>query len=57
MSRQEACDRFECEVLPKLDIEPLRGKDLVCFCKPKECHVDSIFRKLYGYVPDYYDFD
>lgn len=45
MTRRQAIRRFVCEVLPTLDCEPLRGKDLVCFCKPKECHVDYIIEK------------
>lgn len=45
-SRDEVCDRFEKEILPTLDLEPLRGKDLVCWCKPKRCHGDAILRKL-----------
>jgi hypothetical protein len=45
-SRNYVCDRFEREILPTLDIESLRGKDLVCFCSPKRCHGDSIIRKL-----------
>lgn len=46
--RDEVCRRFECEVLPTLNVEPLRGKDLVCFCAPARCHGLSIFKKLYG---------
>lgn len=45
-SRDEVCDRFELEVLPTLDLEPLRGKDLVCFCAPLRCHGDSILAAL-----------
>lgn len=45
-TRAEVCDRFEREILPNLDIEPLRDKDLVCFCKPKRCHGDSIMIAL-----------
>ena len=44
-TRDEVCDRFECEVLPTLDVSALRGQDLKCFCKPKRCHVDPILRK------------
>ena len=44
--RDEVCDRFEREVLPGLDVEPLRGKDLGCYCAPLRCHGDSILRKL-----------
>lgn len=45
-TRTEAIRMFEQNVLPHLDLEPLRGKDLVCFCKPKNCHGDSILRQL-----------
>lgn len=44
--RDTVCDRFENEVLPYLDIEPLRGKNLVCYCSPARCHGDSILKKL-----------
>lgn len=47
-TRDEVCDRFEREILPALDLDPLRGKDLVCFCAPKRCHGDSILRALQG---------
>lgn len=45
--RDIVCDRFESEVLPTLDVEPLRDRHLVCFCAPKRCHGESILRKLY----------
>ncbi len=44
--RDAVCDRFEREVLPTLDIEPLRGKGMVCFCAPLRCHGDSILKAL-----------
>ncbi len=44
--RDEVCDRYEREVLPHLDLEPLRGKYLVCFCAPLRCHGHSIARAL-----------
>lgn len=44
--RDQVCDLYEANVLPTLDIEPLRGKDLVCFCAPQRCHGDSIRAKL-----------
>lgn len=44
--RDQVCDRFEREVLPHLDLGPLRGKDLVCYCKPARCHGDAILRAL-----------
>lgn len=43
-TRDEVCDLFEKHVLPKLDLAPLRGKDLVCFCAPKRCHADALLR-------------
>lgn len=45
-TRDDVCDLFEEHILPTLDLEPLRGKDLVCFCKPKRCHGDSILKAL-----------
>jgi hypothetical protein len=44
-TREQVIARFECEVMPKLDLTPLRGKDLVCFCKPKACHGDPLMRE------------
>jgi hypothetical protein len=43
--RDEVCDRFEQEVLPKLDLTLLRGKHLVCFCAPLRCHADALLRE------------
>lgn len=43
--RDQVCKRFECEILPRLDVSVLRGRHLVCFCKPARCHGDSILRK------------
>lgn len=45
-SRDDVCDRFEAEILPTLDLTPLEGKDLVCFCKPARCHGDAIIAAL-----------
>ncbi len=42
MTRDQAVDRFEREVLPGLDLRPLLGRDLVCSCKPARCHADSL---------------
>lgn len=47
-NRDRVCDKFEKEILPHLDIEPLRGKSLICFCAPQRCHGDSIMNALYG---------
>lgn len=43
--RDEVCDRFEKEILPKLDITQLRGMNLVCYCAPLRCHCDAILEK------------
>ena len=43
-TRDMVCDAFEQFILPKLDLTPLRGKDLVCFCAPKRCHADALLR-------------
>lgn len=45
-TRDEVCDRFEREVLPTLDLSPLKGKNLICFCAPQRCHGDSILAAL-----------
>lgn len=45
-TRDEVCDRYEREILPTLDLTPLIGKDLVCFCAPLRCHGNSILRAL-----------
>lgn len=44
-TRDEVCDRFRDEILPTLDVSSLKGKDLICFCKPRRCHGDDILRK------------
>ncbi len=41
-TREQVIERFRLETLPKLDVRPLIGKDLVCFCKPKACHGDLL---------------
>lgn len=42
--RDEVCEKYRLHVLPTLDVAPLRGKDLVCFCAPKRCHCDDLLR-------------
>ena len=49
MTREDVCERFYAEALPDLDVSPLRGKDLICYCKPARCHCDSILRKVHGW--------
>lgn len=35
--------RFACEVAPLLDVSPLCGKDLACWCSlTAECHADVL---------------
>lgn len=45
-TRDEVCDRFEKEVLPNLDVSPLRGRALGCWCYPERCHCQSIQEEL-----------
>lgn len=47
-TRKEVCDRYEKEILPKLDLKPLFLKNLMCFCHPSRCHGHSIQAKLYA---------
>ena len=42
--RETVIERFRCEVLPTLDVTPLIGKSLVCFCAPKPCHGDLLLK-------------
>jgi hypothetical protein len=46
--RDEVCDRFEREVLPTLDVTPLIGQDLLCWCAPLRCHADALLRAASG---------
>lgn len=35
--------RFACETLPLMDVTPLRGKNLACWCKIGQmCHADAL---------------
>jgi hypothetical protein len=45
MTRDDVCDRFENEILPKLDVSELKGVDLECNCVPLRCHCEPIIRK------------
>jgi len=47
--RDAVCDNYEKYVennpaLKKKIKENLKGKDLVCFCKPKRCHGDYLLK-------------
>ena len=48
-TRTEVIERFEQYAKHKLKetpnwLEPLRGKDLLCWCAPKPCHADILLR-------------
>lgn len=43
--RKTVIRKFRLEVLQDLDVSMLGGKDLVCFCAPKECHADLLLAK------------
>ena len=43
-NRAEVIERFRCETLPTLDLQPLRGKSLVCYCAPLPCHGDVLLQ-------------
>ena len=51
MTRADVIAMFEAEARERLTIEPdwlepLRGKDLACWCAPLPCHGDVIVRLL-----------
>ena len=37
--------KFEETTLPTLDLRPLRGQHLICFCAPQACHADILLRE------------
>ena len=47
-TRDQVCERFEREILPTLNLDALKGRDLVCYCAPLRCHGDSILKVLEG---------
>lgn len=45
-TRDQACDKHMIDARERAQRDPawleyLRGKDLVCYCKPKRCHGDN----------------
>jgi hypothetical protein len=44
-SRDMVIAKFNEFVLPDLDVSALRGKHLLCWCKPLRCHCDGILIK------------
>lgn len=51
-SRVHVIKRFVEEVLPDLDVSALRGKHLLCWCKPLPCHCDHILEKANRPMPN-----
>lgn len=44
-TRNEVIEKFERMQLPSLNLTPLRGKHLICFCAPRKCHADILLRE------------
>lgn len=44
-TREQVIELYRVNVLPKLGVSQLRGKHLVCFCKPLACHGDLLLEK------------
>jgi hypothetical protein len=47
--RDKVCNQFEAYATDRLQrepdwLEPLRGKDLICWCAPKRCHASTLAR-------------
>ena len=40
--RAQVIELYRLNVLPTLDLAALKGKHLVCFCKPAACHGDLL---------------
>lgn len=52
-TREEVIDKYVEYIVRKLcsgelSIEELRGKDLVCWCKPLPCHADILLEMANG---------
>jgi len=53
--RDEVCDKFDRllandKELVRMVQRELKGKDLLCFCKPARCHADSLLKIAEGRV-------
>ncbi|RUX60130.1 DUF4326 domain-containing protein [Mesorhizobium sp. M7A.F.Ca.CA.002.12.1.1] len=44
-TREGVIKLYELHCLPGLDVSELKGKHLVCFCKPAACHGDLLLKK------------
>ncbi len=47
--RNRVCDLYELYAQWRLTaepawLEPLKGKNLICWCAPKRCHADTLLR-------------
>lgn len=47
--RERVCSEFRTYAIERLRrephwLDPLRGKDLVCWCAPKQCHADILLQ-------------
>lgn len=43
-TREEVIELYRVHVLPQLDLTPLKGKHLLCYCKPAACHGDLLLK-------------
>ena len=48
-TRNEVIAKFEAYAIKRLKrepnwLDPLKGKDLICWCAPKPCHADVLLR-------------
>lgn len=44
-TRAEVIAKFEKKILPTLNLKPLKGKHLICYCAPLACHADILLRE------------
>lgn len=49
--RAEVIERFRRETLPDLDVRPLIGRSLVCYCAPLPCHADLLLEAAAAQPP------
>lgn len=48
-NRDQVCEKFERFIMSKPELiakvkQELKGKNLICFCKPLRCHGDTLIR-------------
>jgi hypothetical protein len=44
--RGQVIERYRLEVLPYVDLQPLVGRHLVCWCSPLPCHADVLLAEV-----------